>query len=50
MIKMLWINLISIIFAIGAVLLAFSGKPNWGWFIVGAIICFVYPSKIRKAL
>lgn len=37
---------VSIIFAIGSIVLAFYGIKGWGWFLLASLLTFVYPSKM----
>lgn len=43
--KWIMINTVAIICAVTAGMLCFHGKPDWGWFLVVAVITAVYPSK-----
>ena len=37
--------IVSVLLTIGSIYLAVNKIDGWGWFLFGAIITFVYPSK-----
>lgn len=49
---MIWLilaaNAVSILCVVAAALLALSGVGWWGWFLLVAALCAVYPTKIKN--
>ena len=41
-------NLVSLAFAIGAVVMAINDIDGWGWMIVGAIVCAAHVTYETK--
>lgn len=47
-VEYLFINALSITCVFGAIYLAYYNVPGWGWFLVVAFCCFVYPKSVPK--
>ena len=43
--RMYVFTILSIILGLTAGILAYNQIDGWGWFLFGAIVTFVYPSK-----
>ena len=43
------LNLVSIIFAVGSLILAFHNIDGWGWFLIGSLATYCYPAATRNS-